>query len=158
MKNVSRTLIQAITVWVAVFQPAVAQDARPTTPAAARTSISIPRGTIVRVSITDELDGYRNLAGSKIHFTTLDPVVVDGKTIVEKNDIGEGTIQDGGHGLLRISVDRIYTFCGDTLDMLFEFAAADRRRAFASGAPSQIHKGTAFLPATLHVQNACSRS
>lgn len=117
----------------------------------------VPRATPVRVSIVDELDGYRNLAGSKIHFDVLDPVIVDGVTIIAKGDVGVGTIQDGGHGPLKISVDEIYNFCGDSVDMLFTFSAADRRRAWSGHAPSQIHKGAVFTAETLHVQKVCAK-
>ena len=117
--------------------------------------IVVPRGTLVRVTIDEELDGYRNLAGSKLHFKVVDAVKVDGSEIVQKGDVGVGTIQDGGHGLLKISIDKVYTFCGDVLEMDYEFTAPDRRRAFAAGAPSQIHKNTQFEPVTLHLQRAC---
>jgi hypothetical protein len=109
------------------------------------------------VSIVEELDGYRNLAGSKIHFQVLDPVIVDGATVIEKGDVAVGTIQDGGHGTLRISVDQVYNFCGDSVDILFSFTAADRRRVWSGKAPSQIHQGTVFNAETLHVQKVCAK-
>ncbi len=92
-----------------------------------------------------------------MHFDVLDPVIVDGVTVIEKGDVGVGTIQDGGHGLLRISVDHVYNFCGDTIDMLFSFSAADRRRVWSGKAPSQIHHGTVFNAETLHVQKVCGK-
>jgi hypothetical protein len=129
-----------------------------TSPAATASGIApiVPRGTPIRVSISEELDGYRDLAGAKIHFTVLEAVYADGKMIVDKGDVGEGVIQVGGHGPLKISVDKVYTYCGDTLDMLLDYSAPDRRRALAPNAPSQIHKGTEFRPVTLRLQRVCN--
>lgn len=160
--TVKRRIIFSIALLILCTVSKAYGDAAPAsplpTPSVVAGQIVVPRGTLIRVKIDEELDGYRNLAGSKLHFTVLESVKIGGSDVVQKGDIGIGIIQDGGHGILKISVDKIYTFCGDALDMNFEFTAPDRRRAFARGALSQIHKNTEFEPVTLRLQRVCASS
>jgi hypothetical protein len=60
-------------------------------------NITIPSGTRLRFHLTTPLASDRNKAGDAFSFALLDPVVVDGQTLVERGALGTGTVLVSGH-------------------------------------------------------------
>ena len=135
--------------------PALAQTERPA-------MSSVPRGTAVPVVLDEELNGYRDIAGSAVRFRVVAPVLVDGKMIADTGDTGTGIVQDIGRGLLKISIESIKTYCGTTLDMdhetlgLIVSLASSDAPGVAPGVSSIAQKGTPYRAVTMHLQRVCN--
>lgn len=124
---------------------------------------SVPPGTRIRVALDEDLNGYRDIAGSAVRFRVVRPVFVAGKMVVDKGDTGIGVATDSGDGVFNISLDTIGTFCGGTLAMrnhaiavVLALAAPEGGRSLAPGVSSQIRKGTEYDAVTQRAQEICN--
>jgi hypothetical protein len=93
--------------------PAVQQP--PAAPVPDPSSVAVPSGTPVKVSLTDQIASNTAHAGDKIHFKAIEPVVVDGWVIVPSGAVGEGEIisaegagGNGHPGKIQIQFNWIY--------------------------------------------------
>lgn len=90
----------------------------------------VPKGTIFPVHTMQSYSSFSAAPGGKVRYELLDDVIVDNHIVAMKGDTAVGTIQAGengtqflwfGHGAnLRISVDKVYNFCGDTIEVDFD--------------------------------------
>jgi hypothetical protein len=89
-----RCLAAATLFFVALsLSGAATADPVPATPAPG----TIPSGTRIRFHLSAPLASDRNKAGDKFSFALLDPVVVDGQTVVAQGAVGTGTVLVSGH-------------------------------------------------------------
>jgi len=92
-------------------QPAAQSPAPDASPA----GVSVASGTPVKVSLTEQIASITAHAGDKIHFKAIEPVIVDGWIIVNKDAVGEGEIisaegagGNGHPGKMQIQFNWIY--------------------------------------------------
>jgi hypothetical protein len=136
----------------------------------------LPKGTHIAVHTMAGYNSYASLAGEKIRYEVTDDVVVDGFVIAKAGDTAYGKVQEASRGecgvsfiicwagpkgsSLRVSVDEVYNFCGDTIHVDFD------RSEYRSGAWSGfglfgnnkdivIAKGQQYLAEADRPQRVC---
>lgn len=143
-----------------------------TAPAAGATpspgaQVLVPRGTLVVVTTNRGTNSYGDQTGSKLTFTLVQDVVINGYLIAKAGDVAEGAVANSQAGRddfftqkaanLRISVDRIYNFCGDTLSTDFTRSEYRRRQGFlGSHKDVEIIKGQMYQVPTERAQRICA--
>jgi hypothetical protein len=92
----------------------------------------LPKGVIFPVQTMQSYSAYGSAPGSKVRYELLQDVVINGFLFAMKGDTAEGTVQAahegsafplrgiGGGSDLRVSVDKVYNFCGDTIAVDFD--------------------------------------
>lgn len=129
--------------------------------------VLLPAGTIVVVKTRHGINSYGQEAGVKLTYEVVQDVVVNGYVVVKAGDVAEGVIQDAQEGRndffshraanLRVSVDTVYNFCGDKIDMDFvrsEFR--QRQGAFGSHKDVEIIKGQMYQVPTERPEKVCA--
>jgi hypothetical protein len=140
----------------------------PAAPSAA-TQILVPRGTLVVVTTTRGTNSYGDQTGSKLTFTIVQDVIVNGYVVAKAGDVAEGAVSNSQAGRddfftqkaanLRISIDRVYNFCGDTLST--DFARSEYRRRqgiMGSHKDVEIIKGQMYQVPTERPQRICAEA
>ena len=95
--------------------------------------------------------------------------MVSGYLIAKAGDIAEGAVEEGQNGdegfigigykaaNLRLSVDKLFTYCGSTLELAFDRSEYRRRQgAFGSHKDVEVVKGQKYAPVIDHPQQACA--
>ncbi len=152
-------LFAALALAGALAAAAEAQEppAPPPQPAPNTTSIFVPRGVVVPVTVTKDVRvGGANAAtaqqSGKVRFAVTQDVVVDGYIIAKAGDLVEGhydsatnvthrTFSTNASQEVILSLDDAVNFCGDTLHLNFE-------RTFVGGTRS------GFLSFGVHAHDA----
>ena len=110
----------------------------------------VPKGTFIVVTVRRSYKSYGASTGTKITYDVEQDVIVNGFVIAKVGDVAEGEILNaheastnwftGEHkgANLRVSVDKVYNFCGDTLDM--DFARSEFRTKRGCLAETQMLK------------------
>jgi hypothetical protein len=142
---------------------------------------TVPPATIASGIVTlleDERarHSYAALSGEKIHYEVVENVIVNGSVIAKAGDTAYGKAQEALRGecgfsfiicwvqrrgsSLRVSVDEIYNFCGDTIHV--DFDRSEYRSGMWSGfglwgdnKDIVIAKGQEYLAATDRPQRVC---
>jgi hypothetical protein len=131
--------------------------------------VFIPRDTTVVVRTTEALNSYSSRTGSKIRYEVLQDVVVRGHVVAKAGDPAQGMVQEGqsgdsgfgfGHTYkaanLRVSVDEVYNFCGDTIHVDFDRSEYRRRQGIVGeNKDVQIAKGQKYAAYTDRAQKVC---
>lgn len=154
-------------------------SALPTTPAPSALALSIsthntdtiliPRETIVVVETLQGYNSYGAQTGEKLRYQVAQDVIVNGYVIAKAGDTAYGAVQGaqagrmgGYYGIgykaadLRVSVDEVYNFCGDTMHVDFDRSEYRRRQGlFGSNADVQVTKGQKYAAVTDRVQKVC---
>jgi hypothetical protein len=151
--------------------PAAAPPAQGQFPAppSAGTQVLVPRGTLVVVTTNRGTNSYGDQTGSKLTFTLVQDVIVNGYVIAKAGDVAEGAISNSEAGRddfftqkaanLRISVDRVYNFCGDTLSTDFTRSEYRRRQGtMGSHKDVEIAKGQMYQVPTERPQRVCAEA
>jgi hypothetical protein len=136
-------------------------------PANAAAQILVPRGTLVVVTTNHGTNSYGEQTGSKLTFTLVQDVIVNGYVIAKAGDVAEGAVSNSEAGRddfftqkaanLRISVDRVYNFCGDTLSTDFTRSEYRRRQGImGSHKDVEIVKGQMYQVPTERAQRICA--
>jgi opacity protein-like surface antigen len=146
----------------AALAPAVATDEKTDV-------VLIPRGFEIVVRTIQGYNSYSANTGSKMRYEVVQDAIVNGHVIARKGDTAQGAVQDakqgdagGFYGIgykaanLRVSVDEIYNFCGDTIHVDFDRSEYRRRQGlFGSNKDVQVIKGQMYVPITDRVQKVC---
>ncbi|MGZ3529698.1 MAG: hypothetical protein ACXVAO_18720, partial [Vulcanimicrobiaceae bacterium] len=103
----------------------------------------------------------------KVMYELSQDLVVNGYLVAKAGDAAEGSVLNAQQGKnsffemqaanLRVSIDKIYTYCGDTLDIDFvrsEFR--QRQGVFGSHKDVEIIKGQKYQAPTEHTQRVCA--
>jgi hypothetical protein len=100
-------------------------------------TVWLPKGTYFPVHTMQSYSSYGAGVGSKLRFELSQDVIVKGYLIAMAGDTAEGTVQNamtaskipfmGRGGDLRVSVDKVYSYCGDTIAV--DFDRSEYRRA-----------------------------
>jgi hypothetical protein len=134
--------------------------------------VLVPRGKEVVVRTVAGYNSYSAKTGAKLRFEIVNDVIVNGYVIAKAGDAAEGTVQEaqqgdegGFYGIgwkaanLRVSVDEIYNFCGDTIHVTFDRSEYRRRQGiFGNNKDVQIVKGQMYVPLTDRVQKVCGEA
>lgn len=134
------------------------------------TIVFVPRGKEIVVRTVAGYNSYSAKTGAKLRFEVVNDVIVNGFAIAKAGDAAEGTVQEaqqgdegGYYGIgwkaanLRVSVDEIYNFCGDTIHVTFDRSEYRRRQGlFGSNKDVQIIKGQMYVPLTDRAQKVCA--
>ncbi|MGC2696223.1 MAG: hypothetical protein WA738_10580 [Candidatus Angelobacter sp.] len=82
--------------------------------AAERQPITIPQGTVITVRLGETLSSKSSSTGESFSATVAEPVVVDGKTVIEKGAAARGSVVDAksmghfkGGALLEVKLDSV---------------------------------------------------
>lgn len=151
----------------------VAATSVPTTPPSATgdektTAVLIPKGTPLLVKSVVGLSSYSAHTGEKLHFELVNDLIVNGYVVARAGDDAEGIVQEAQQGEapgyfragksanLRVSVDEVHNFCGDTLRVVFDRTEYRRRQgAFGENKDVQVIKGQQYVPLTSRAQKVC---
>ena len=138
--------------------PVAAQSPGPTA-----TTVLVPKGTIIVVATRRSYKSYGASTGTKVTYDVSQDVIVDGHLIAKAGDSAVGEILNAHEGKssiftseaanLRLSVDKVFNFCGDTIEM--DFARSEYRRrqgAFGSKKDVEVSKGQLYQAPTLRPQ------
>jgi hypothetical protein len=146
-------------------------DSAPTNTADGTTAVGtalIPKGTLIVVAVRRSYKSYGASTGTKITYNVSQDVIVDGYLIAKQDDTAEGEILNAHEGTsnpwtgtteganLRISVDKVFTYCGDTIEM--DFARSEfrnRQGLFGSKKDVEISKGQQYQVPTERSQKVC---
>jgi hypothetical protein len=166
----SRALALCLSICACSLQ-AEAQSVETTSAPASPTGSTtlVPRGTLVVVQTTRGTNSYGAETGAKLTYTLVQDVVVDGHIVAKAGDVAEGAVQSAEAGRndyftqkaanLRISVDRIYNFCGDTIETDFMRSEYRRRQGlFGSHKDVEVIKGQTYQVPTERPQRVCSEA
>ena len=115
------------------------------------------------------LSSYGASAGEKIRYTVVNDVVINGMLVAKAGDSAVGQVQEAQRGKntdlsleyqaadLRVSVDSIYNYCGDTISVLFDRVEYRRRQGvFGSNADITIKQGQQYAAIVDHPQKICA--
>ena len=129
----------------------------------------VPKGTLIVVTVRRSYKSYGASTGTKITYDVEQDVIVNGFVIAKAGDVAEGEILNaheastnwftGEHkgANLRVSVDKVFNFCGDTLDT--DFARSEFRNKeglFGGNADVEISKGQMYQVPTERPQKVCA--
>ncbi len=139
----------------------------PASPAPMAT-VLLPRGTLFVVATRRSYKSYGAQAGTKVTYEVAQDIVVNGYVVAKAGDAAEGQILNAREGKpgsffsareganLRLSVDNVFSFCGDTLAM--DFARSEYRRKqglFGGKVDLEVSKGQKYLVPSDRVQKVC---
>jgi hypothetical protein len=102
-------------------------------------TVWLPKGTLFPVQTMQSYSSYSAAPGGKIRYELVQDVYANGHLVAMKGDTAEGTVQNamtggGFFGInvrganLRVSVDKVYNFCGDTIAVDFDRSEFRRSR------------------------------
>jgi hypothetical protein len=131
-------------------------------------TVLLPRGTLFVVATRRSYKSYGAQAGTKVTYEVAQDIVVNGYVVAKAGDAAEGQILNAREGKpgsffsareganLRLSVDNVFSFCGDTLAM--DFARSEYRRKqglFGGKVDLEVSKGQKYLVPSDRVQKVC---
>jgi hypothetical protein len=129
----------------------------------------VPKGTLVVVAVRRSYKSYGASTGTKITYDVTQDVIVNGYVVVREGDVAEGEILNAHEGKsniwtgeneganLRISVDKIFNYCGDTIEV--DFARSEFRNkqgVFGGKKDVEISKGQKYQVPTERPQKVCA--
>jgi hypothetical protein len=133
-------------------------------------NVVVPKDAMLVVKTTESLNSYSAHQGERIRYEVVQDFIVSGYLIAKAGDIAEGSVQEGQQGdsggfygigwkaaNLRVSVDRVFTFCGATIQLNFDRSEYRRRQGiFGAHKDVEIIKGQKYAPMVDHPQTACA--
>lgn len=133
-------------------------------------TVFVPKGTVAVVATAEAINSYAASPREPITYTLAQDVVVNGYLIAKAGDEADGQVleaQQGKTGFygvgykaadLRISVDAIHNFCGDTIKLHFIRSEYRRRQGlFGSEKDVQIIDGQKYIALTAYPQRICGQ-
>lgn len=141
-------------------QPATAVGAEPTTP------VLVPKDTPLVVRTIEGHNSYSAQTGQRWHYELVADIVVNGYVVARAGDDVEGVVQEAQQGKddyfsykaanLRVAVDEVHSFCGDTIHVRFDRSEYRRRQGlFGSNKDVTIVKGQMYVPLVSRAQKVC---
>jgi hypothetical protein len=140
----------------------------PTVSPSATSTVVVPKGTIFVVATRRSYKSYGASTGTKVSYDLTQDVIVAGYLVAKIGDSAQGEILNAHEGKaagffsdaqganLRLSVDKIFTFCGDSLET--DFARSEYRRrqgAFGGKVDLEISKGQQYIVPSERPQKVC---
>jgi hypothetical protein len=129
----------------------------------------VPAGTMIVVTTRRSYKSYGASTGTKVTYSVLQDAIINGHIFAKAGDVGEGQVLNAREGSenfwtgqteganLRISLDKIYNFCGDTIEMDFARTEFRNREGFFGGKKDvEISKGQVYKAPTERTQKVCS--
>ena len=134
-------------------------------------TVFVAKGTIVVVASAEAINSYAASPREPISYTVAQDVVVNGYLIAKAGDEADGQILEAQQGKLgfygvgykaadlRVSVDTVHNFCGDTIKMHFMRSEYRRRQGlFGSEKDIQIIDGQKYVAVTAFPQKVCGQA
>lgn len=131
-------------------------------------TVLVPKGTPVVVKTEESYNSYSAHTGETLHFEVVQDVIVDGHVVARAGDGAEGAVKEGQAGEtgfwgigykaanLRLGVDAVHNFCGDTLHVNFDRSEYRRRQGmFGSNKDVTVIKGQMYVPVVSYAQKLC---
>ncbi len=133
-------------------------------------SVVVPEGAPLVVETTESLNSYSAHTNERIRYRITQDFILGGYLIAKAGDTAEGMVQEGQQGdgggfygigwkaaNLRVSVDRVFTYCGSTLEVSFDRSEYRRRQGlFGSNKDVRVIKGQKYAPIVDHTQTVCA--
>jgi hypothetical protein len=128
-------------------------------------TVSVPAGTLVPVQTLAGYDSFSSREGTPVRYRVTGDVVIDGEIVARAGDRALGHVEQSrsglgpgpgpgafDHGLLRVSVDSVRTFCGSTLRV------ASEQHADVPDADGDVGfpRGTMFVSTVAGTQTVCA--
>ncbi|HEY1729547.1 MAG TPA: hypothetical protein VGG22_14300 [Candidatus Baltobacteraceae bacterium] len=139
------------------------------TPIPGVVTVNLPRDIPLVVETAESINSYSAATGERVKYRVLQDFIVGGYLIAKAGDEAEGMVQEGQQGKagfygigykaanLRVSVDKIFTFCGSTLQVDFDRSEYRRRQGFmGSNKDVGVAKGQQYVPTVDHPQQVCA--
>lgn len=134
---------------------------------AAASQVLVPAGTTIVVATKHGYTSYGASSGTKVLYEVEQDVVVNGYLVAKAGDAAEGSILNAHQGVnnlisveaanLRVSVEKVFTYCGDTLDMDFQRSEFRQRQGFlGSHKDVEIIKGQKYQVPTERAARVCA--
>jgi len=138
-------------------------------PSPSPTLVLVPKGTLIIVQTTRSYKSYGASSGTKVTYEVAQDAIVNGYLIAQAGDSAEGQILNAHEGTtnwftgehkganLRVSVDKLYNFCGDTIEI--DFARSEFRNKeglFGGKQDVEISKGQKYQVPTQRAQRICA--
>lgn len=138
-------------------------------PSPAPATVLVPKGTLIVVAVRRSYKSYGASTGTKLTYDVIQDVIVNGFVIAKEGDVAEGEILNAHEGKtnwltgeteganLRISVDKVFNFCGDTI--VIDFARSEFRNKqglFGGKKDVEISKGQKYQVPTERPQKVCA--
>ena len=147
-------------------QPAVTPLPQAPIGAEQTSTVLVPKGVLVVVRTVEGHNSYSAQTGEKWHYEVVNDVIVNGYVVARAGDDAEGGVQEAQQGkddlfnykaaTLRVNVDQIHNFCGDTLFVRFDRSEYRRRQGlFGSNKDVTIVRGQLYVPVVSRPQKAC---
>ena len=156
---------------VAFMAPAVGQSPTPApTPPAVGAEptviVLVPKGIPLVVRTLEGHNSYSAQTGQKWHFELVSDLIVNGFVVARAGDDAEGGVQEAQQGKddffnykaanLRVGVDEIHSFCGDTIHVRFDRSEYRRKQGmFGSNKDVTVVKGQMYVPLVSRAQKVC---
>jgi hypothetical protein len=152
--------------------PALGQSA-PSSPAPAlpigaepTVTVLVPKGTPLVVRTLEGHNSYSAQTGQKWHFELVNDLIVNGYVVARAGDDAEGGVQEAQQGKddffnykaanLRVGIDEVHNFCGDTIHVRFDRSEYRRRQGlFGSNKDVTVIKGQMYVPLVSRAQKVC---
>jgi len=141
--------------------------AAPAVPAAPAPSplFLVPRDTPIVVRTKYGESSYSAKTGAKIRYIVTQDAIVDGRVVAKSGDTADGQVEEGQNGEsgkaanLRVSVDDVYNFCGDTVHVEFDRTESRKNQGvFGSKKDVRIDKGQRYVAVTDRPQRVCTEA
>lgn len=163
-----RTPISEASAAVAQAQPANSAAGAP----AGVESVFVPRGTIVVVALDNEVTSYSAASREPLSYTVVQDVIVSGHVVAKAGDEATGLVleaqqgnEGGPYGIgwkaanLRVDVEKVNNFCGDSLSTRFIRSEYRRRQGlFGAHQDLEIIKGQKYIARIAHPQKVCGEA
>ena len=88
------------------------------------TAIVLPEGTIVKITLNEDLNGKKLDVGQKINFTTSDDIIMNNRVVIPTGQKVTGTVTEAAasgmlakRGKLSFSIDRLYLSDGRIINL-----------------------------------------
>lgn len=131
--------------------------------------VLVPRGTTIVVALDNAINSYSAASREPLSYTVAQDVIVNGHVIAKAGDEASGIVLEGQQGSqggiygigwkaanLRVDVESVNNFCGDTIRMHFIRSEYRRRQGlFGSHQDLEIVKGQKYLAQVAHTQKVC---
>ncbi len=133
------------------------------------TSVLVPKGVMLVVRTLEGHNSYSAQTGQKWHFELVNDLIVGGYVVARAGDDAEGGVQEAQQGKddffnykaanLRVGIDEVHSFCGDTIHVRFDRSEYRRRQGlFGSNKDVTITKGQMYVPIVSRAQRVCGVS
>jgi hypothetical protein len=134
--------------------------------AEATVTVLVPKDTPLVVRTIEGHNSYSAQTGQKWHYELVSDIIVNGYVVARAGDDAEGGVQEAQQGRddpfnhkaanLRVGVDEVHSFCGDTIHVRFDRSEYRRRQGlFGNNKDVTIVKGQLYVPLVSRAQKVC---